>query len=187
MATRNPNQEGQRTAIISLFCLMETELSGYALKKLLKDWRIHKHLPISPATIYRSLERLEQQGLLESKEVRNGNYPPSMVYGITDAGREEYARLLEKEADFKRTEYSEHLFIGMCSYLPREERIKLAQNRKQEANRHMKKLQTKLDGYGHEYGKPYAEWLLIDHEIHMIRAQISWLDHFIEMLETKQA
>lgn len=184
MATRTPNEEGRRTAIISLFCLMEDELNGYAIKKRLKEWKIRKHLPISPATIYRSLDRLEQAGFLESQEVRNGNYPPSKVYRITDAGREEYARLIEEEADFKRTEYSEYVFIGMCSFLSAEERMRLARKRKQEARRHMKELQKKLDHYQREPGKPYAEWLLIDHEIHMVRAQIDWLDHFIELLRT---
>lgn len=184
MATRNPNAEGRRTAIISLFCLMEDELNGYALKKRLKEWRIQKHLPISPATIYRSLERLEEQGFLESRKVQNGNYPPCSLYKITVSGREEYARLLEEEANFKRTEFSEHVFVGMCSFLPKEERIRLARKRKEEARRHIKKLQQRLDNYQHEQGKAYAEWLLLDHEIHMVQAQIAWLDHFIILLKS---
>ena len=187
MATRNPNEEGRRTCIISLFCLMEDELNGYNLKQRLKKWRIHKHLPVSPATIYRALGKLEEQGCLKSREVRNGNYPPSTVFRITDTGRKMYEELLEEEANFTRTEFSEHVFIGMCSYLPEDERKRLARKRKQDARRHLKKLQQKLDSYDHEQGKPYAEWLLLDHEIHMVNSQISWLDRFIDLLNKKQA
>ena len=187
MATRNPTEEWRRTCIISLFCLMEDELNGYNLKQRLKKWRIHKHLPVSPATIYRALGKLEEQGCLLSRSVKNGNYPPSTVFQITEAGKQRYQELLEEESNFTRTEFSEHVFIGMCSYLPREERKRMARKRKQDALRHLKKLQQKLDNYEQEEGKPYAEWLLLDHEIHMVQAQITWLDHFIDLLSKNKA
>ena len=40
---------------------------------------------------------------------------------------------------------------------------------------------------GRTYGKPYPEWLLLDHERHMLTAESEWMDRFIAMLKEKRA
>lgn len=173
----------RRTCIISLFCLLEEDLNGYHLKQRLEQWHVLEHIAVSPATIYKALGVLETEGLLESRVVKKGKYPPSTVFTINEKGRAFYEELLEEEANFTRTEFSEHIFVGMCAFLAVPERIRLARKRKEQARRHLKPLQQSLDEYGKMKGKPYAEWLLLDHEIHMVKAQIAWLDHFIDLLE----
>jgi len=187
MARLNPSEEARRTSIIVLFCLMEDEINGYTLRQRLDKWGIQDHLPVSPATIYRSLSKLQEQGCLTRRTVQNGNYPPSEVFTITKEGKAHYRELLKQEADFSRTEFNEHVFIGTSSYLAVSERIRLAKKRKEQAKEHLQSLQDRLERYVERKGKPYAEWLLIDHEIHMVKSQIGWLDHFIDLLEQGKA
>ena len=187
MARLNPSEEARRTNIIILFCLMEDEVNGYTLRQRLETWGIQDHLPVSPATIYRALNKLRDQGCLSSRVVKNGNYPASDVFTITKKGKAHYKELMQQEAVFSRTEFNEHLFIGTSSFLPVAERVRLAKERKDEAKAHLKTLKHRLDHYESRKGKPYAEWLLLDHEIHMVKCQISWLDRFIDLLETGKA
>lgn len=187
MAARNPEQELRKTRIISLFCLMETDLSGYSLKQMLASWNISEYLSLSPATIYRSLTKLHKDGYLSAQKVKQGNYPTSTIYSITDSGRELYRTLLEEEARFDRTSYQENTFIGLSSFLPYEERVRLTTQRIEEAGRLLVDLCKRLDTYKNQQGKPYAEWLLLDHEITMLQAQIKWLTRFLELVQCREA
>jgi len=186
---RNPEQEARRTEIIALFCLMEQDLSGYGLRRLLQDWNILEHLPISPATVYRSLVRLEKQGLLTSKKVRQGRYPTATVYSITKAGRKRYKELLAVESKFARVSYPSNIFLGAGSYLTRKERIAVARKWKEDAHKVAGRLRTQQENKKDPvtYGKPFAEWLLLDYERHMLQAEMEWLDTYCRLLNEGRA
>ncbi len=189
MQRRSPEQEARRTSLIALFCLMERDLSGYSLRRLLKRWRMTEYLRISPATIYRSLTRLQEQSLVESRVEQNQNYPPATVYCITEDGKQAYREYLREEAAFSRSEYAVDLFLGLCAYLPASERIGLVRAWKQGASETVDRLQARVDKQDvpETYGKPYAEWLLLHHEIHQLKAEMQWMDHYITLIESGKA
>ena len=170
--------------LIALFCLSGGSFSGYGIRRIIKTWRIEEYLSASPATIYRSLLRLEKTGMLTSRTERNGKYPRAKVYEITPAGRKHYAELVRTEATFRRTGYALSPFLGLGTRLERAERIKLAESWMEAANDQAKELQTRIDDHrpGKTYGKSYAEWLMLHHEAHQLRAEASWLKHFIKLL-----
>jgi DNA-binding PadR family transcriptional regulator len=183
MAKRNPEQEARRSSLIALFCLYEQDLSGYQLRKTLKNWHITNMLPISPSTIYRSLDRLEQEGALSSRLQKNGNYPESKVYGITAKGRKLYRKLLREEAVFAYSSHALSTFVGLATFLSGDERVALVKEWQQAARDAIGELQARIDDHseGGTYGKPFAEWLLYDHEKHILDAEVAWLEKYQDM------
>ena len=183
MSKRSPEQEPRRTTLLTLFCLMEQELSGYTLRQQLESWGIAEYLPVSPAAIYRSLDRLQKQGLLESRVEKRGKYPSSKLYRITPAGRQAYRELMLEQGRFFRSQYACNMMVGLNAYLSMEQNIDLAHAWQTAAKSRLRELETRLSSYGKRPGKPYAEWLLLDHEIHMLKAEIRWMAKFIELVK----
>jgi PadR family transcriptional regulator, regulatory protein AphA len=60
--------------------------SGYDLKKIF-DNSIHHFWPADQSQIYRTLSRLEENGLAEMERVPQEDRPDRKVYHITEAGR----------------------------------------------------------------------------------------------------
>jgi DNA-binding PadR family transcriptional regulator len=155
------------------------------LKKRLRDWHITDTLPISPSTIYRSLDRLEKMGALASQTVQKGNYPPAKVYRITGKGRELYREYLIEEAGFAKSVYDLSTFVSLSAYLPAAERIRLMRQRHDLLAAAVQELDRHINDHteGATYGKPFAEWLLYDLERHMLKSEMAWIKRYAKMIE----
>lgn len=71
-----------------LAALLEGEASGYELAKRF-DVSVANFWSSTPQQLYRELERLENEGLLSARLVRQHRRPDKRVFTVTDAGREE--------------------------------------------------------------------------------------------------
>ena len=47
------------------------------------------------------------------------------------------------------------------------------------------RIKDTTKGPGHTYGKPFSEWLLLDHERDMLKAELAWMDKYLEIGKTK--
>jgi len=189
MRKRSPELEARRTSLVALFMLQEEGRSGYEIRRLLEAWRINEYISVSPTTVYRALARLEDDKCVVSSEEKHGNYPTAKIYKITKKGIAEYRRLVQEEADFAGTAYAANIFLGMATYLGRPERATLARNWQKEARKKVEELSRRIEDHsvGATYGKPYPEWLLLDHERHMLEAEIEWMTKFCGMLKARQS
>jgi DNA-binding PadR family transcriptional regulator len=189
MPKQNPEQQARRSELIVLFLLMESQWSGYQIRTLIRSWRIDRYLPVSPTTVYRALERLAGEGCLSSAEHRQGRYPVSTVYTITPKGAARYRQLAMDESSFSRTPYSLSASLGLCARLSRVERAKIASTWRKAAMATAAEIDARIKDKapGHTYGKAYPEWLLLDHERDMLRAEARWMAKYARMLATKHA
>lgn len=71
-----------------LAALLEGEASGYELAKRF-DVSVANFWSSTPQQLYRELERLEKEGLLSARIVRQHRRPDKRVFTVTDAGRQE--------------------------------------------------------------------------------------------------
>lgn len=71
-----------------LAALLEGEASGYELSKVF-DVSFANFWPATPQQLYRELERLAQDGLVEARFVRQERRPNKRMFTLTDAGRED--------------------------------------------------------------------------------------------------
>jgi DNA-binding PadR family transcriptional regulator len=71
-----------------LAALLEGEASGYELSKRF-DVSVANFWTATPQQLYRELDRLEEEGLIEARVVEQERRPNKRVWRVTDAGDEE--------------------------------------------------------------------------------------------------
>lgn len=69
-----------------LAALLEGEASGYELSKLF-DVSLANFWPATPQQLYRELERLDRDGLIEARVVQQERRPNKRMFTLTEAGR----------------------------------------------------------------------------------------------------
>jgi DNA-binding PadR family transcriptional regulator len=74
-----------------LAALLEGEASGYQLAKRF-DVSVANFWSATPQQLYRELERLEAEGLVRARLVRQQRRPDKRVFALTDAGRADLHR-----------------------------------------------------------------------------------------------
>lgn len=70
-----------------LLLLMREESYGYILIEKMKEFGFYEDTP-DAGVVYRNLNRLEEEGLVESKWITDEPGPAKRIYNITEAGRE---------------------------------------------------------------------------------------------------
>lgn len=123
-------------------------LSGYDIKKLF-DMSAAYFWPADQAQIYRSLKKLNQEGLIELKERESGKTVERKVYAITDKGRETLHEWLMDTGEpdlIARASYTIQLFFS--GTLSREDQLEFLNAQLKANNALLQKLWDKYNRYG---------------------------------------
>lgn len=80
--------------LIVLGILKKEALSAYDIQKLVEYRNISKWVKISTPSIYKKVIQLEEKGLVTSSTVKEGKMAEKAVYSLTDAGRQEFEKLM---------------------------------------------------------------------------------------------
>ena len=80
--------------LIVLGMLKREPLSAYEIQKLVEYRNISKWVKISTPSIYKKVIQLEEKGFITSRIERDGKMPEKAVYTLTDAGKEEFEKLM---------------------------------------------------------------------------------------------
>lgn len=88
---------------------------GYELTQEIEDMRVRTWARISPATVYRGLRRLEEQGRLEAETEREGRRPERTVYRLSSAGEDHLRRLVREALRSDQPTYSDRLVGAVFS------------------------------------------------------------------------
>lgn len=80
--------------LIVLGMLKKESLSAYDIQKLVEYRNISKWVKISTPSIYKKVIQLEEKGLISSRTEKDGKMPEKAVYSLTDAGKEEFEKLM---------------------------------------------------------------------------------------------
>ena len=80
--------------LIVLGMLKRESLSAYDIQKLVEYRNISKWVKISTPSIYKKVIQLEEKGLITNHTEKDGKMPEKAVYTLTDAGKEEFEKLM---------------------------------------------------------------------------------------------
>ncbi|NBI64791.1 PadR family transcriptional regulator [Clostridiales bacterium] len=80
--------------LIVLGMLKRESLSAYDIQKLVEYRNISKWVKISTPSIYKKVIQLEEKRLITSHTEKEGKMPEKAVYSLTDAGNEEFEKLM---------------------------------------------------------------------------------------------
>lgn len=80
--------------LIVLGMLKKKSMSAYDIQKLVEYRNISKWVKISTPSIYKKAVQLEKKGLIRANMVKEGKMPEKAVYSLTEAGEQEFERLM---------------------------------------------------------------------------------------------
>lgn len=88
---------------------------GYELTNQLEAMQVRRWARISPATVYRRLDRLVEDDLLTSRTEREGDRPEREVHALSEEGRGRLAELIREALGSETPVYSDRLVGAVFS------------------------------------------------------------------------
>ena len=163
--------------LLVLGLLRMQDMHGYQIAEVIET-HFGDSVHIKKPTMYDTLKKLAAEGLVDSQEEQEGNRPPRTVYSITEAGDQEFMRLLKESV----TEYTPpHAFgdVGLMfmDVLSASEAVQLLSERR-DAMKHSMEGHSEVDPHDG------AMALAADRLAYHLRAEIEWLDDALARLET---
>jgi DNA-binding PadR family transcriptional regulator len=157
-------------------------MHGYEILQALRAAEIDLWFPISPATIYYSLEKLRRQGLVSESRAR-GRGPERTVYYITDRGRDAFFAALEAAlASQELTRFEYHGGILLLNKLPQDRALALLEQRRAFLHRRAEELKEALQ---HAAGDP-LRGAILKHVALCVRGEQEWLEGIIRHLRGEE-
>lgn len=162
--------------LLLLGLLKREQMHGYQLHEFI-DSNMQTCVDIKKPTAYYLLDKMERQGLIKHKEEKEGNRPPRQVYSMTDVGEERFQVLLRRNlATYNQNLYPNNTGFIFLEELPEDEAITLLLNRQELISAKLAETQAAPP---HSRGMQF----MIDHQITMLQAELSWLQNVINRLK----
>ena len=155
-------------------------LTGYDIKKTLKEWHINKFVKAPFGSIYYHLSNMKKNGLVESFS-ENGK----VKWKITNEGFNEFRILLKKIFfEYERIYYSFDVALMFMPFLSFEEIIVGLNNRIEIIRRILDYLYKVRD----EEIKilPFFLVEIVEHSIAMLEAELKWLEKLKEKVYSRK-
>lgn len=170
-------------AISVLALLEEDRMHPYEMYQLLLKRRKDNLLKIRPGSLYHTVTRLAEQGLVQAEGTeRSGNRPERTTYRITEAGT---AALRTRIADIVRQPIREYpIFpIGLAEAhnLPVDEVIALITERIGWLDNDITELDA-IREWARSREVPRRYWMVIDYLVGLARHEVTWLRGLIDEL-----
>ena len=171
-------------AISALALLNERAMHPYEMYQLLLERHEDRIVRVTPGSLYRTVERLTQDGLAEATgTARAGNRPERTTYAITELGR---TSLVERIRQILREPVNEFpsfaLALAEAHHAP-------ASAVCADLRDHLKVIEGELSDIDCLVDKARAReiaeayWVTADYIRHMTVAQQDWINGFITRLE----
>ena len=171
-----------KLVLLGILFSRKKPMHGYEIKRQLEEWAVGEYARISYGSIYYNLEKMEKEGLVASRSIKNSRRPERRLYTITEKGKKELMKLLRK--NYFETERPYYAFdVGVClmPLMPREEVLKALAKRIQVAKRYIKEL---LEEKAELKGKvPFFVLAIIDHYLLHLHAEKKWLEDLKKEVE----
>ncbi|MBP2322792.1 DNA-binding PadR family transcriptional regulator [Kibdelosporangium banguiense] len=163
-------------ALLVLELLAEREMHPYEMRQLLARRGRDRRIRVTPGSLYRSVERLAEDGLAEVVETsREGRRPERTVYAITGAGREAFAYRLREMLAKPVDEFPQYPVALVCMHaLGKQDALDQLARRRVELEAEIARSQTT--------GPREVFMVDLDYSQAIRRAELSWTTQLIEDL-----
>ena len=165
-------------AILGL--IAENDRHGYDIERCIEERGMRNQTEIGFSSIYYILNKLEAAGWLRGRRVNDETKLTRKVYQRTDAGKDVFRKaILTRLASPRPHKADFDLALANMAALRAEESLDALLTRQKDLQASLGEVQEKWkrDGKG---SLPFQVEALFDHSVAIIRAELSWLDTFIE-------
>ena len=172
------------TRLVILGLLRERPLYGYELKHIIEE-RMGDWTNIAFGSIYYALDKLQDDGFVEQVATeKQGGRPSRTVYRITDAGHEEFLRLLrEVWGEVEHHYYAFDIGLTFMGALPSEE----VKGHLRGRVAHLEAILQHLDEHEEEQlaleEVPRLATAVFAHSRAHFEAELSWTQDLLEKIE----
>jgi DNA-binding PadR family transcriptional regulator len=172
-------------ALAVMALLYERPMHPYEMVTLMRERGKHETVRLRYSSLYSVVSALEREGLIVPREtVREGKRPERTIYGITDAGREEFLTWLRELLREPVKEYTQ--FAAGLSFLPGlppEEAIALLEKRVGRLEVETGEMRSRLDYAREHYNLPRLFVVESEHELMLREAELEWVRGIIKDME----
>jgi DNA-binding PadR family transcriptional regulator len=168
-----------KNEIAILGLLAECPMHGYQIHQQIKEREMDYWAKIKLPSIYSTLTRLEEQGLITSGKEKVGNTPERTVYALTPEGREKLSELVQfflREEE--RPEWQFGLGVAFICGAPREKVLEVLQLRQQSIEKRLALLTQ--EAIEHKEKIPFNWHMLIENAQKHMQLELDWLHELID-------
>jgi DNA-binding PadR family transcriptional regulator len=160
--------------LVVLGLLKEQPMHGYQIKHQIELRKLDHWAHVSLASIYYTLNRLEEKGCISARHEKVGKTPERIVYRLTPKGEKRLARLVEKALVSDKIPEDDFSVGVAFMYGLEKEKVEACLEKKVELmKRHADHLRSELKTYD---GKIPFNWMyLIQHGLEHITMEIEHL------------
>ena len=169
------------TRLVILGFLRERSLYGYEIKHIIEqhmgDWT-----NIAFGSIYFALKKLTQEGFVEKVGTeQKGSRPSRTIYQITDAGQEEFLRLLRKVwNELERHYFTIDIGLAFIDALPVEDIKGYLRGRAAQLEGILEHIITHRDEQIARPEVPPTAVAIFDHGLAHFQAELAWTRDLLE-------
>lgn len=167
-------------AILGL--IMEKPRYGYEIEQVIEERTMRNWTEIGFSSIYYILGRLEKNGYVSARlEDSAGSGPARKVYEVTTDGRSAwYDATLEALSNPARCDQS--FFLGLVGLpsIPREQALQALDHYQQKLHERREQTGARWQEIGDD--SFYVIDAMFDHSLHLIDAEIEWIEAFKQRL-----
>jgi DNA-binding PadR family transcriptional regulator len=170
--------------LVILGLLRERPLYGYEIKQIIEE-HMSDWTSIAFGSIYFALDKLADEKLVEKVEVeQQGKRPSRSVYQITNAGRDEFLKLLRGSwQEVERQYFTLDVCLFFLESLPREEVINFLRRRQAVLQAALGQIEDHRDEQLALPEVPHLAMAIFDHTLVHTRAELEWLTDLLGKLE----
>jgi DNA-binding PadR family transcriptional regulator len=168
-------------AVLVLELLAERDMHPYEMRQLLVQRGRDKRIKITPGSLYRTVERLTEDGCAEVVETnREGKRPERTVYTITDAGREAFRYRLREMLQQPAAEFPQFPIALVCMHaLTKQDALDQLACRRTELEAEVARADVIRQRLGTD-GPGEIFWIDLDYTQAIRRAELSWTIQLID-------
>lgn len=163
--------------LLLLGLLRSQDMHGYQLHDVI-DSHLGMGVHITKPTAYRLLANMADAGWVTYREEQEGNRPPRRVYAITPPGEKAFRRLLrENLAHYRPPDLTAHVGLAFLDELSPGQALPLLDRRRAD-------MAARLAAARAQCQHPGSLQLMLEHQLHLLAAELDWLDGVIARLRT---
>ncbi|HID63636.1 MAG TPA: DUF4388 domain-containing protein [Anaerolineae bacterium] len=172
--------------LLLLGLLMDKPMHGYEINQLIRGVGIDAWLNISMPSIYYSLNKLREKGLIAETRQRGGGSPTKSVYRLTDEGRARFFTAMEESlASHGKMYFDYDLGIFLLNKLPRERVIPLLEQRRAFLDDWHASLQEQIARIEIDGRYPLRQAIL-NHLASHVQLESRWLEGLVRQIQGEE-
>jgi len=173
-------------ALAVMALLIERTMHPYEIVSTMRERGKHESVRLRYSSLYSVVGALEREGLIRPREtLRQGRRPERTVYGITDAGREEFLSWLRELLSRPAKEYTQFAAgLTFIAALPPDEAAGLLEERARLLEEEVGEMRSRLAEAAERLGLPRLFLIESEHELVLREAELGWVRDLVAEIRT---